>query len=271
MIMPSTYHAHSTFSDGKSTPEEMILAAIEAGCLEFGLSDHSYIEVYPWAVGIEKIPEYLDTLTALSDKYKDKIRIYKGIELDLRSNLPTDGFDYIIGSVHLVETEGGLRDVDASAEYSRETVEKYFGGDAYAYCEAYYSEVAQVIEKTRCDIIGHFDLVTKFIERDPTLFSIEHPRYIAARNKALDALLSTPAVFEINTGAMSRGYRTSPYPEPSILREIVKRGGKLVLNSDSHHASTVTHAFAETKASLDLLGIELLPTMSDILAVSRGK
>lgn len=270
MITPSTYHAHSTFSDGKSTPEEMILAAIEAGCEEFGLSDHSYIEVYPWAVGIDKISEYLDTLTVLCKKYKDKIKVYKGIELDLRSNIPTDGFDYIIGSVHLVETDGGLRDVDASPEYTRETVEKYFDGDAYAYCEAYYSEVAKVAEITKCDIIGHFDLVTKFIERDPTLFSTDHPRYIAARNKALDALLSRPRVFEINTGAMSRGYRTSPYPAPDILNEIVKRGGKLVLNSDSHHAITVTHAFRETKEKLDSLGVELLSSLSEILAVSRG-
>ena len=34
-------------------------------------------------------------------------------------------------------------------------------------------------EVTKCDIIGHFDLITKFIEQDPC-FDVRHPRYVKA-------------------------------------------------------------------------------------------
>ena len=36
------YHVHTTFSDGKNTPEEIVLAAREKGLKEIGFSDHSY-------------------------------------------------------------------------------------------------------------------------------------------------------------------------------------------------------------------------------------
>ena len=35
-------HTHSTYSDGKASPEEVILSAIGKGLSEIGLSDHSY-------------------------------------------------------------------------------------------------------------------------------------------------------------------------------------------------------------------------------------
>ena len=38
----SNYHTHSTFCDGKDTPEETVLEAIRLGCPELGFSGHSY-------------------------------------------------------------------------------------------------------------------------------------------------------------------------------------------------------------------------------------
>ena len=40
--------------------------------------------------------------------------------------------------------------------------------------------------------------------------------------------------FEINTGAISRGYRVTPYPAPFILQEIHDLGGKIILSGDTH-------------------------------------
>lgn len=76
-----------------------------------------------------------------------------------------------------------------------------------------------------------------------SLFDEEDPRYIAAWRGALEKLLKTGAVFEINTGAMSRGYRTSPYPAPAILEAVKKGGGSLILSSDSHSPQTLLYGF----------------------------
>ena len=56
-------------------------------------------------------------------------------------------------------------------------------------------------------------------------------------------------IFEINTGAISRGWRTSPYPAPEILKEVRRRGGHVMINSDSHATDTIDCAF-ETAAEL---------------------
>ena len=38
----STFHNHTTYCDGSNTAEEMVQAAVAAGCPAFGFSGHSY-------------------------------------------------------------------------------------------------------------------------------------------------------------------------------------------------------------------------------------
>ena len=38
-------HMHSAFSDGKHSPEEMILEGIRRGLTRIGISDHSHVEM----------------------------------------------------------------------------------------------------------------------------------------------------------------------------------------------------------------------------------
>ena len=52
-------------------------------------------------------------------------------------------------------------------------------------------------------------------------------------------------VFEINTGAISRGYRTVPYPSADQIAYIRSKGGVLILSSDSHAAGTICYDFEE--------------------------
>ena len=40
----SNFHTHTSFCDGKNTPEELVLYAIEQGCAELGFSGHSYVD-----------------------------------------------------------------------------------------------------------------------------------------------------------------------------------------------------------------------------------
>ena len=87
-----------------------------------------------------------------------------------------EGLDYAIGSVHSIcGGDGRYFAVDESPETARKCVEELFGGDWYRYTDAYYDQVALLPERTGCDWIGHFDLVTKFNERAPA-FDEESPR-----------------------------------------------------------------------------------------------
>ena len=265
----STYHAHTTYCDGKSTAEEMILSAIQKGCPEIGFSGHSPLPGLGWPMSVEGVDEYFDDLSALKAEYKDKIKVFIGIEQDQESEKIYLPFDYILGSTHAVTVDGRRIDVDGPIDFIKSSINECFGGDPYAYCEAYYSNVAKIYESTKCDIIGHFDLITKYIETEP-LFSENDARYIKARDGALEALLETPAVFEVNTGAISRGYRTTPYPNPAVLEKIKAAGKPIVVNSDSHKADTVDFLVNEAAERLTTQGFKCLSSLEEILKYSRS-
>lgn len=238
-------HMHTAYCDGNGTPEEMVLAAIDKGLTTVGISGHSYT-FFDTSYCMQKadIPRYISELHYLRAKYFDRIHVLCGVEQDYYSDYPTDDFDYIIGSVHYLKVDDVYIPVDESPEILKDAAEKYFDGDIYALCEQYYETVADVADRTDCDIIGHFDLISKFIEKEP-LFDVHHPRYVAAWQYAVDELLLFDIPFEINTGAMARGYRSAPYPSAEIIAYIKKKGGKFVLSSDAHSADAVAYGFKE--------------------------
>ena len=241
-------HMHTAYCDGKDTPEDMVLSAVDKGLDTVGISSHSYTffdESY--CMQKEDIPRYIAELRYLRAKYFDRIHVLCGVEQDYYSDYPTDEFDYIIGSVHYIRVGDEYIPVDESVEILRAAVQKHFGGDVYALCELYFDTVADVVEKTRCDIIGHFDLISKFIEREP-LFDTGHPRYVKAWKAAVDRLVTYDVPFEINTGAISRGYRTQPYPDEEMIAYIKAKGGRLILSSDAHSKENIAYKFEKYEA-----------------------
>ena len=236
---------HTCYCDGKNTPEEMVQSAIKKGLSTVGISGHSYTFFdKSYCMQREDIPRYLAECRYLRAKYFDQIHVLCGVEQDYYSDNPTDDFDYVIGSVHYVKAGEEYIPVDESIAILYSAADKHFNKDIYALCEAYYKTVSDVVNKTSCDIIGHFDLISKFIEREP-LFDMNHPRYVAAWQRAADELLKTGVPFEINTGAISRGYRSEPYPSGAMIDYIRERGGRFVLSSDAHSAENIGYRFEE--------------------------
>ena len=252
------YHIHTNLCDGKNSPKEMVDAAVNMGLKTIGFSGHGYAGVEGvFGMTERNQQKYIETIQALRIKYADRIRILCGIEQEGLAGKPVEDFDYVIGSVHYVEKDGRLFEVDISPEGFEKAVAECFGGDYYDFCERYFESVANVVESTDADIIGHLDLVTKFNEGD-CLFDTSHPRFVAAWQKAADKLLKTGKPFEINTGAISRGYRTAPYPSKDILLYILERGGKFILNSDSHSADSICFEFEKWEKWATDLGAEIV-------------
>lgn len=241
----SNYHTHTVFCDGKNTPEEIVIRAIELGCKEIGFSGHSYTHFdQSYCMSQENTPLYKEEIKGLREKYKNKINILLGVEQDYYSDEPTDDYDYIIGSVHYLFKDGVYLPVDESKEFQIDAVENHYDGDFYAFVEDYYRTVAKLYEKTRCNIIGHIDLVTKF-NGDNSLFDTSNPRYIKAMQSAVKALSSAPVIFEVNTGAVSRGYKNEPFPSDDVLGEIKKHQKALILTSDCHSKENLLYGFKD--------------------------
>ncbi len=238
------FHVHTTYSDGANTPEEMVLAAIEKKMTVIGFSDHSYTDFDgSYCIKKEKIADYRAEIAALRKKYRDRITVLCGIEQDYYSKEPTGAYDYVIGSVHYLKVGENYIEVDRDADTLREAADRYFEGDMYSLVEEYYRTVANVAKQTGATIIGHVDLITKFNQQEG-LFDEDHPRYRAAWQKAVKELLRSGAVFEINTGAISRGYRTLAYPSYEIREYITGRSGSFILSSDAHRKENLCFNFA---------------------------
>ncbi|MCR5151125.1 MAG: histidinol-phosphatase HisJ family protein, partial [Clostridiales bacterium] len=237
------YHTHTNFCDGKNTPEEMVEAAVEKGLDTIGFSGHGYTRIDgSYCMSEEETREYIKEINRLKEKYRGKINIRLGIERDYFSEEPARGYDYIIGSVHYVRFGDEYVPVDSSADIIRCAADRYCGGDIMVFCEKYYENVSHLCDDVVPDIIGHFDLVMKFNEKGE-LFDKNDPRYVAAWKKAADVLLKYDIPFEINTGAISRGYRTEPYPDKDIYEYLKDRGAKLILTGDTHKKENLCFEF----------------------------
>ncbi len=246
----SNFHTHTSYCDGKDSPEELVKHAIMLGCPAIGFSGHGYTEFdESYCMSLEGELQYKEEILSLKDKYKGKIKILLGIEKDLYSNRDYSDYDYIIGGVHYILKDGIFYDVDESKEKQLYTIEHAFSGDAYAYCKAYFKNAGELAEKTKCDIIAHFDLVTKFNEQGD-IFDTSNPRYIKAAQCALSKLSKHNVMFEINTGAISRGYRKAPYPEHRILDMIKANGHGILLSSDCHAKENLLYKFEEYNSLL---------------------
>ena len=238
-------HSHTTYCDGVNGAEEMIQAAISKGFDVFGFSGHSYLDFDDsWCMSEENTKLYKEEIKTLRDKYESQITVLCGVEQDYLSNTPTDDYDYVIGSVHVIHKGDKYISVDYTADHLIEHIDSCYNGDALSFAEDYFSLIGDVHNKTKCHIVGHFDLLTKFNEK-AQIFDISHPRYKVAEDAALSKLLSQKVIFEVNTGAISRGYRTEPYPSRETLCKINAAGGKVIISSDTHSTDTVDSGYYE--------------------------
>ena len=238
----SNLHTHTTYSDGKNTVRENIESAIEKGMVSIGFSDHSYTDFdLSYCIKKENIEKYISEVRSLAREYADRLEVCLGLELDGYSS-PYDRelFDYVIGDCHYVPTSDGRKSVDHCEEGFVEIASKYFGGDYTAFAKKYYETYAETVPLLRPDVLGHFDLITKFgyIDQDS-------PAYRRASLEALVASLEVCPIVEVNTGAIARGLRREPYPAPFLLKEIRERGGVLTLSSDSHNKNNLIFFFDE--------------------------
>ena len=248
------YHTHTTYCDGKNTPREMIEEAIRRGMPAIGFSAHAYTHFdESYCMKKEDMARYVEELTELKAEYRERIRVYIGFEVDAFADTPDLPCDYLIRSAHYVKKDGRYYDVDLSLDAAKKTIAEVFSNDADAYAEAYFEALATYgCENPK--IIGHFDLVTKYNEIEP-IVNTASPRYIAAWQKAADALLRSGAYFEINTGAVSRGYRKTPYPSGEILTYLKDRGAKFVLSGDAHRKENLAFHFEEAARYANSFGI----------------
>ena len=73
-------------------------------------------------------------------------------------------------------------------------------------------------------------------------------------------------IFEINTGAMCRGYLQRPYPDYWLWEILREKKAWVMVNSDAHSAANLAYQLAEQTARAKNFGLRVV-TLPELLGV----
>lgn len=252
-MMKFNLHTHSTWCDGKDSPEKMILAAIAKGFSVLGFSSHAMLpeEDTDWVLTPEKAIRYVQEIRALAVRYADQIRILCGAEADYvpgganpdRKTYAHLSLDYLIGSVHFVTAPNGTRvAVDHKPELLEAGIRDHFENSSQAFLHAYFEQQREMVRNFDFDIVGHPDLCRKFnvVLR---YFDEQSEWYREELRKTADAIAESGKIVEVNTGAIARGWMDDAYPSSEFRALLRERGVPLILSSDAHAADQIDCEF----------------------------
>lgn len=259
-MIRTNYHTHSHWCDGQGGIGDYIAEAQKRNFLALGFSGHAPLP-FPneWTMSEESLPAYIADVQTAKQAYEGEIEIYLGIEADYIKELihpsapwlQSLGFDYTIGSVHMLQNPKNHRcySIDGSEEELQELLDDAFGGDPKALVQAYYRALEEMASGGGFEITGHFDLIRKLNGR-MDLFDENETWYREAAESALDAVAKAGLAMEVNTGALSRGYCSDPYPSESLMPAVAARKIPMVINSDAHRSEWIDFAFDQAREKL---------------------
>ena len=258
--MLANFHTHTVFCDGKNTVDELVRAALEKGFSALGFTGHGVTD-FDKSSCLKNEDEYIAAVLRAKERYRGKIDVYLGVEEDAFAPVCRDKYEYVIGSCHYFKLDGAYYPIDDGIESWKKCV-ALFEGNAERLAEEYYRAFCGYILQRKPNIIGHFDLITKYEEKSESLF-LKNEKYFEIAEKYLQQALKAECIFEVNTGAIFRGYRTSPYPHERLLYSILKGGGRVILSSDAHVASGLDFYFTETEKLLKEIGFSCVYTLKN--------
>src|SRR5690554_1858386 len=145
----ANYHTHCSYCDGEMGPEDYIIKAIELGFDAIGFSSHAPLPFYSeYVMEDSKVKDYLYELNELKNKYKNKLQVYTGLEIDYlpgimgpdSSKFKTLNLDYTIGSVHYIHISGTDQyfSIDESEDMFNKILVNVFDGDIKEFIKKYY-------------------------------------------------------------------------------------------------------------------------------------
>ena len=250
--MISDCHMHTCFSDDSNTPvEAMAERAISLGMKRICITDH-YDMDFPDGEFTLDTAAYLKKLEEVREKYSDRLDLCVGVELGLQPHLKEEisrylnefSFDFVIGSVHLVD---GV-DPDDRDEIKRTDEEMY---------REYFRFTLECVRNIRgFQSLGHMDYVVRYgyqKERDYSYY-----KYADIIDESLRELIQRDIALEMNTGGFKYGLGF-PNPHPDILKRYRELGGTMVTaGSDAHRPEQVGYQFQTLKQIVSDAGFDCL-------------
>lgn len=199
-------HAHTDWSDGSDTPEEMVQAAKRRGYEYIVISDHSVSMAFVHGLTLERIREQRELIDDLNRRYAG-IRVLQGIEVNIRADGSLDYEDEVLGRFDVVTA----------------SVHSGMGMDSRRMTD----RIVKAISNPHVDILGH--PTGRIIgRRDPIEMDMAEVMRVAAR---------TGTALEINSQPDRLDLRDA---DVRLARD---HGVMLAIDSDAHSADQLDLVF----------------------------
>lgn len=244
-------HIHTPFCPHgtKDLLEEYVKKAIQEGFTEISFTEHAplptgFTDPTPLqdsAMKFEDLERYFQEIEGLKEKYKEKIKINIGFEVDYiegfeeetRAFLDTYGgrMDDSILSVHFLKYEGQYDCVDYSPQHFEEMINRY--GSAEKIYKNYFRTLLNSIHaelgRYKPKRIGHITLVRKFQKRFPAGYNDEGDII-----KILEAIKEKNYELDYNGAGTAKPLCGESYPPLWAAKQAQSLGIPLVYGSDAH-------------------------------------
>ena len=247
-------HTHTNFShDSKQDPEGSCITAIEKGLRGIAFTDHADMWYYNERKTLDHIIASTDAATVFSEKYRGKLKVFRGIEVadayfdpsvttELVARIKPD---IVIGSIHCL-SYAGLEDAYSQMDFSESVMsrERLVG-----LMDRYFALVTEMAEGHDFDVLAHLTCPFRYVNgkygRGLTDEEFEKPiKYI------LDVVIRRKIALEVNTSGLGTALNAT-MPSETVIRWYRELGGELVtLGSDAHSADRLANGFAETRDML---------------------
>ncbi len=246
--MSIDYHIHTLLCNhAKEGMDKYIKKAISLNLKEICFLDHLTFSDSGKALSMntKEVPMYFYAVKYFADKYKKKIKIKAGLEIDfnikhvnlIEKIVNTYNFDVIGSSVHFLD---GINIV--SRKYAKSACK--FDVDTLYY--KYYHQLEKMLSFDYFDLICHFDVVKKFNQYP----SISFKKQI---NNILEKVALKNIALEVNTSGIHHPV-SSIYPDIEIIKECKKKKIWLCIGSDAHHPKIVGQNFDLAKKLIQSAG-----------------
>lgn len=246
--MKYNYHGHTKrCHHARGEDEDYVLEAIKNGYDEIGFSDHAPY-IFPeghksnFRMSLDDAQGYADSINALKEKYKDKISIKLGFEVEYYPELiekeleflKSLKYDYIILGQHFTDNE-----YEDWALYSGHET------DSVALLDKYISQVMLAAKSGEFTYIAHPDVIN---------FTGDKDIYIKKMTDMVKKLKEIGIPLEFNF----LGYTTGRhYPADDFWKIVAEYKNDVVIGLDSHDVEMYsdTENLSKAKEYLSSLGI----------------
>ncbi|MCW8837851.1 MAG: histidinol-phosphatase [Thiovulaceae bacterium] len=222
-------HNHTTLCNhAEGTIEDYVKQAIRNNTQYFGFSDHAPMSFDPkYRMDFSEMKTYENSVLDIKEKYKDKIEILLGYEVDyleghMDETVLKADVDYLIGSIHFID-KWGFDNPEFIGKYEEKNIDEIW--------QKYFDSIEAMANSKLFDIVGHLDLIKvfKFLPKNPIL---------SIAKNALKAIKKADMVIELNAAGFRKPIAEA-YPSFELLKYAYKLDIPITFASDAHSPEQV--------------------------------